>query len=154
MEDDYSSWIGFPKSSKEYVRGIKAFMENSFPIHAKGEEMKCPCKVCVNRYWHTQTVIYDHLICSGPSPLHMKWIYEVSHTKVDGSTDFMDSGTGMDFEDNLGEMFNCTGKKFRDLENDYESLINAEAIHVQGIFETNEMARYGTSTGWKSKTSG
>ncbi|KAL8122118.1 hypothetical protein AgCh_018747 [Apium graveolens] len=107
-------------------------MENSFPIHAKGEEMKCPCKVCVNRYWHTQTVIYDHLICSGPSPLHMKWICEVSHTKVDGSTDFMDSGTGMDFEDNLGEMFNCTGKKFRNLENDYESLTNAEARKFYG----------------------
>ncbi|XP_074336049.1 uncharacterized protein LOC141673217 [Apium graveolens] len=132
MEDDYSSWIGFPKSSKEYVRGIKAFLENSFPIHAKGEEMKCPGKVCVNRYWHTQTVIYDHLICSGPSLLHMKWICEVSHTKVDGSTDFMDSGTGMDFEDNLGKMFNCTGKKFRDLENDYESLTNAEARKFYG----------------------
>ncbi|XP_074377014.1 uncharacterized protein LOC141718530 [Apium graveolens] len=146
MEDDYSSWIGFPKSSKEYVRGIKAFMENSFPIHAKGEEMKCPCKVCVNRYWHTQTVIYDHLIYSGPSPLHMKWICEVSHTKVDGSTDFMDSGTGMDFEDNLGEMFNCIGKKFRDLENDYESLTNAEARKFYGHVREGKQPLYPGST--------
>ncbi|XP_074360953.1 uncharacterized protein LOC141701189 [Apium graveolens] len=146
MEDDYSSWIGFLKSSKEYVRGIKAFMENSFPIHAKGEEMKCPCKVCVNRYWHTQTVIYDHLICSGPSPLHIKWICEVSHTKVDGSTDFMDSGTGMDFEDNLGEMFNCTGKKFRDLENDYESLTNAEARKFYGHVREGKQPLYPEST--------
>ncbi|XP_074323864.1 uncharacterized protein LOC141660776 [Apium graveolens] len=146
MEDDYSSWIGFPKSSKEYVRGIKAFMENSFPIHAKGEEMKCPCKVCVNRYWHTQIVIYDHLICSGPSPLHMKWICEVSHTKIDGSTDLMDSGTGIDFEDNLGEMFNCTGKKFRDLENDYESLTNAEARKFYGHVREGKQPLYPGST--------
>ena len=122
MDDDYCSWIEFPKSSKEYVAGIKAFLETAFPIYAKGQEMKCPCKVCVNRYWHLQTIIYDHLICSGPSPLHMKWICEVSHTKVDGSNDVMEG-----FEDNLGEMFKCTGKKFRDLENDYESLTNAEA---------------------------
>ncbi|XP_074351452.1 uncharacterized protein LOC141690560 [Apium graveolens] len=146
MEDDYSSWIGFPKSSKEYVRGIKAFLENSFPIYAKGEEMKCPCKVCVNRYWHTQTVIYDHLICSGPSPLHMKWICEVSHTKVDGSTNFMDSGTGMDFEDNFGEMFNCTGKKFRDSENDYESLTNAEARKFYGHVREGKQPLYPGST--------
>ena len=33
----------------------------------------------------------------------------------------------MYFEDNLGEMLNCTGKMFRDLENDYEGLINVEA---------------------------
>ncbi|KAK1369068.1 hypothetical protein POM88_035160 [Heracleum sosnowskyi] len=52
MDDDYTSWIGFPKSSKEYVKGIEEFMKNAFPVNCKGEEMKCPCKVCVNRNWH------------------------------------------------------------------------------------------------------
>ncbi|KAK1389924.1 hypothetical protein POM88_018102 [Heracleum sosnowskyi] len=145
MDGDYTSWIGFPKSSKAYVTGIIAFIENAFPVYRKGEEMKCPCKACVNRNWHLQNVILDHLICNGPSPLHVKWICEVAHTKVEGSDAFMDCETGtgsednfagmgfegnlagMGFEDNLGEMFNCTGGRFRDLENEYEDLTNAEA---------------------------
>lgn len=28
-------------TSKEYERGIKAFLENDFPIYAKGKKMKC-----------------------------------------------------------------------------------------------------------------
>ena len=42
-------------------------------------------------------------------------------------TDYMKCGTRVDFEENLGDMYNFTGKKFRDLENDYEGLTNAEA---------------------------
>ena len=67
MEAD---WIGLPRYSEEYVSGIQAFMENMFPLFSVGEEMKCPCKKCNDQYWHRQDVIYDHLICRGPSPLH------------------------------------------------------------------------------------
>ncbi|KAK1360225.1 hypothetical protein POM88_044699 [Heracleum sosnowskyi] len=104
MDDDYTSWIGFPKSSKEYVKGIEAFMKNAFPVNRKGEEMKCPCKVCVNRNWHLYKVLFYHLICNGPSPLHLKWIFEVSHTKVEGSNAFMDCETRIGFEENLEGM--------------------------------------------------
>ena len=90
MDEDYTSWIGFPKSSEEYRRGIKAFLKNAFPVYCKGEEMKCPCKQCVNRNWYIQDVIYDHLICNGPSTLHLKWICEVSHSRVYAGDDFMD----------------------------------------------------------------
>ncbi|KAK1370825.1 hypothetical protein POM88_036917 [Heracleum sosnowskyi] len=113
MEPD---WIGFPRYSKEYVRGIKAFVKNAFPLFCVGEEMKCPCKICNNQNWHRRDVIYDHLIYQGPSLLHVQWICEISQTKVNNSTDFMNCETGTEFGDNLQAMFNCTSKRFQNVE--------------------------------------
>lgn len=114
MEAD---WIGLPRYSEAYVSGIQAFVENAFPLFSVGEEMKCPCKKCNGQYWHRQDVIYDHLICRGPSALHVQWIYDVSQKKVENSTanigsDFMDCETGYDFGDNLEAM----GKMFENLD--------------------------------------
>ena len=69
----------------------------------------------MDRKWHRRGVIYDHLICSGPSPGHVKWICDVSQTEI-----------GMDFGDNLDAMFNCTGKKF-EYQGEREQGPNAEA---------------------------
>lgn len=126
MDDQYSIWIGLPRYSVEYVNGIKSFLQNAFPIYSKGDEMKCPCRNCMDRKWHRQDVIYDHLICSGPSPGHIKWICQVSQTKVGPSATDMDCEIGMDFGDNLDAMFNCTGKKFENL-GECEEGPNAEA---------------------------
>jgi len=106
-------WIGLPRSSAEYVRGIKAFLRNAFPIYKVGDEMKCPCKKCTERYWYCENVIYDHLIFNGPSQLHAGWICEVSQTKLTAADDLMDCETEMDFEDNLDVMFNCAGYNFQ-----------------------------------------
>ncbi|XP_074374561.1 uncharacterized protein LOC141714968 [Apium graveolens] len=110
--DEYYIWIGFPRSSPEYIRGIKAFLKNAFPIYKNGDQMKCPCKKCTERNWYCQDVIYDHLVCNGPSPLHADWICEVSQTKLGGTDDFEDCEMGIEFEDNLDVMFNYTRKNF------------------------------------------
>ena len=43
--DEYTAWIGFPRYSQEYVNGVKAFLENAFPIFCKGDEMKSLAQV-------------------------------------------------------------------------------------------------------------
>lgn len=113
MDNEYYIWIGLPRSSAEYVRGIKAFLRNAFPIYKVGDEMKCPCKKCTERYWYCENVIYDHLIFNGPSQLHAGWICEVSQTKLIGVDDLRDCETEMDFEDNLDVMFKCAGYNFQ-----------------------------------------
>ncbi|XP_074352570.1 uncharacterized protein LOC141691710 [Apium graveolens] len=110
--DEYYIWIGFPRSSPEYIRGIKAILKNAFPIYKNGDQMKCPCKKCTERNWYCQDVIYDHLVCNGPSPLHADWICEVSQTKLGGTDDFEDCEMGIEFEDNLDAIFNYTRKNF------------------------------------------
>ena len=42
MDDEYTIWIGLPRYSEEYTRGIRSFIENAFPIFGKGDEMQCP----------------------------------------------------------------------------------------------------------------
>ncbi|XP_074323576.1 uncharacterized protein LOC141685328 [Apium graveolens] len=115
-DNDLNNWIGLPRSSREYKKGMQLFVENAFPLFSKGDEMKCPCKDCNDRMWHRQDVIYDHLICRGPSFLHVQWICKISQAKVKKSTDFTGCETGTSFEDNLGAMFDCTGRRFQNIE--------------------------------------
>ncbi|XP_017225108.2 uncharacterized protein LOC108201324 [Daucus carota subsp. sativus] len=116
MEEESNIWIGLPRYSAEYGKGVEDFLKNAFHVGAVGNKMKCPCKHCINRKWHTRNVINDHLVCSGPSPAHVKWIYDTSQMKTQSSSNFMDYETGMDFGNNLDEMFNCMGKKFDNCE--------------------------------------
>lgn len=127
MDSEYYIWIGLPRSSAEYVRGVTAFLRNAFPIYKVGDEMKCPCKKCTERNWYCENVIYDHLIFNGPSPLHTGWICEVSQTKLIGVDDHMDCATEMDFEDNLDVMFKCAGYKFGQNPKDFVVEPNPEA---------------------------
>ncbi|XP_074325524.1 uncharacterized protein LOC141663604 [Apium graveolens] len=111
MDDDLSQWITLPKYSTPYIKGIKDFLENAFPKFSVGDEILCPCKNCRNGKWHTQDLIYDHLICHGPCPLYANWICEVSSKdhRIDieraENMGFEDSFT---FGDNLDEMFHRT----------------------------------------------
>ncbi|XP_074359754.1 uncharacterized protein LOC141699836 [Apium graveolens] len=110
MDSESNVWIGLPRYSTKYGQGVTNILDNAFPVCARGKEMKCPCKNCIDRKWHTREVINDHLIYSGPSLAHVKWIYETSQMKPKVSTNFMDYETGMEFGNNLEEMFKCMGK--------------------------------------------
>ncbi|XP_074379270.1 uncharacterized protein LOC141720620 [Apium graveolens] len=116
MDDDLSQWITLPKYSTPYIKGIKDFLENAFPKFSVGDEMLCPCKNCRNGKWHTQDLIYDHLICHGPCPLYANWICEVlsKDHRIDieraENMGFQDSFT---FGDNLDEMFHRTNDTTR-----------------------------------------
>ena len=117
MEPDYDySWIGLPRYNKEYKMGIKAFVDKAFPLFGVGDEMKCPCRDCNDRKWHSQDVIYDHLICRGPSLLQVQWICKISQAKVKNSTNSKDFEAGNSFGDNVEAMFDCTGKRFQNVE--------------------------------------
>ena len=112
MDNEYYVWIELHRSCSEYVRGTKNILKNAFPVYKIGDEMKFPCKKCSKRYWCSEQIIYDHLVCNGPSQLHIEWICEVFKTKLGDTDDFMESEERMDFPDNLDAMFSCTGKKF------------------------------------------
>ena len=141
MDDEYTIWIGLPRYSEEYTRGIRSFIENAFPIFGKGDEMQCPCKNCMNRKWHRQDVVYDHLICSGPSSIHVKWICDISSSKNRSRNESMGNETGMDFGDNLGAMFRGTGMKFDNV-GESEDLPNGEAKRFYGHVKEGKQPLY------------
>ncbi|XP_074349565.1 uncharacterized protein LOC141689234 [Apium graveolens] len=103
-------WIELPKFSEGYIRGIRSFLRNAFSRYFVGDEITCPCKNFDNHRWHCEDVIFDHLIYSGPSPLLVIWICEISNTENIN----MEFDEGVYFGDNLGEMLhrmhNCQDK--------------------------------------------
>ena len=68
MDVEGKKWLSFPRYSEIYRQGVLDFVSNAFENHAIGNELKCPCRKCINRFWSGATAICDHLICNGPSP--------------------------------------------------------------------------------------
>ncbi|XP_074358477.1 uncharacterized protein LOC141697823 [Apium graveolens] len=85
--------------------------------------MTCPCRNCKNNKWQRREFIYDHLICSGPYPLYVNWIVEVSQilSANNGSEDEdMDWENNLHFGDNLDEMLDRTNGPNVDSKRFYE----------------------------------
>ncbi|KAK1367598.1 hypothetical protein POM88_033690 [Heracleum sosnowskyi] len=118
-------WINLPKYNQGYIKGIKAFIKNAFPELAVGDEMTCPYKNCKNIKWHRKDLVYDHLICSGPSPLYATWIVEKAQVPVpnyESSDDDMDLEDNINFGDNLDEMLHRTSGPNADAKKFYSHL--------------------------------
>lgn len=117
MDDEETIWINLPKFSERYVSGVEAFIQNAFPKFSVGDEITCPCKNCNNRKWYRADVIYNHLICSGPSTLYANWVYEVSLRSDRDSEDLIDCETNINFGDTLDEMLHRTNGPNDDVKN-------------------------------------
>ncbi|XP_074342445.1 uncharacterized protein LOC141680006 [Apium graveolens] len=102
--DLLEGWIELPKFSEGYIRGIRSFLRNAFSRYSVGDEITCPYKNYDNHRWHREDVNFDHLIYSGPSPLLVNWICEISNTENVN----MEFDEGVYFGDNLGEMLHRT----------------------------------------------
>ena len=99
-----------PRFSKEYMDGVKFFLDFAFSIRdLEGEQILCPCAKCANSYWRTRDVVYEHLICKGFVMGYRKWIFHgegLSSTGVDAD---------MDVEDPHDDIDNLLKEMFRDV---------------------------------------
>ncbi|XP_060177729.1 uncharacterized protein LOC132607651 [Lycium barbarum] len=77
-------WVGGEKSTNEYDRGVKYFLDKACGRASQGNEILCPCKRCFNRYWHTRTVVENHLFGYGFVNGYTKWVF---HGEGFSSTD-------------------------------------------------------------------
>ncbi|XP_060183024.1 uncharacterized protein LOC132612978 [Lycium barbarum] len=68
-------WMDLRRSTNEYDRGVKYFLDKAFERASQGNEILCPCKRCFNRYWHTQTVVENHLFGYGFVNGYTKWVF-------------------------------------------------------------------------------
>lgn len=108
MSDKGKIWLYRPRYSKEYIKGVKDFVENAMTNYAVDDELKCPCSLCKSRQWWGRDDVYNHLICNGPHLLVAQWIYDVSNLKEEGNTDLMDWEENTGFGDNLDQMLDVT----------------------------------------------
>lgn len=142
MANEENIWIGLPKFSEGYISGVKDFIRNAFSRFRVGDEITCPCKNCTNRKWRRQDVIYDHLIYNGPSPLHMKWIFDVSRSDVGMDDEHMDWEGGIDFGDNLREMLHLTQINRQNIEEGQPSRPSVNAENLHRCFEDGRQPLY------------
>ncbi|XP_074356115.1 uncharacterized protein LOC141695802 [Apium graveolens] len=105
MSEAEEIWINLPRSSDEYINGVKNFVKNVMAKYAVGAELKCPCGNFNSKMWWAPDDVFNHLVCKGHSLDVVKWIYDVSNL---GDTDVRDCEINIGFEDNHNQMLNLT----------------------------------------------
>ena len=64
MSDKGRIWLNHPRFSKEYINGVKGFVENAMANYAIENALKCPCSLFDSRQWWARDNVYNHLICN------------------------------------------------------------------------------------------
>ena len=138
------NWALLPKYSEEYIRGVKDFVSNGFANFGVGTELRCPCKKCINRFWHSRDVVQDHLICQGPYPEFVNWIYEISTSKFkkisDTSDDMECDQGGFGLGDDFDEMIRNSYKN--DIDTSGKNQMNKDAINFYRLVEEGKQPLY------------
>ncbi|KAK1373230.1 hypothetical protein POM88_029423 [Heracleum sosnowskyi] len=104
------TWVSLPKYSEAYSDGVIDFVRNALDNFGQGDEIRCPCKDCSNRFWFSQEDVYDHLVFNGPCPTFANWIFEVSTVKFRKTNDRTDCEMGMGLGEIFDEMIHNEGK--------------------------------------------
>ena len=105
------NWLELPKNSEGYSIGATDFVRNAFDNFVLGNELRCPCKDCSNRFWFCQDNVYEHLIFNGPCPSFSNWIFEVLTDKFRKHNDVeMDGDTHIGLGEDFDEMIRNEGR--------------------------------------------
>ncbi|XP_059316721.1 uncharacterized protein LOC132067483 isoform X1 [Lycium ferocissimum] len=75
MDNEDKSWMNCLRWTEEYSRGVNNFLDKAFERASQGDEILCPCKKCVNRYWHYRNVVEEHLVVEGFVDNYTKWVF-------------------------------------------------------------------------------
>ncbi|XP_060210618.1 uncharacterized protein LOC132637562 [Lycium barbarum] len=75
MDNEDKSWMNCLRWTEEYSRGVNNFLDKAFERASQGDEILCPCKKCVNRYWHYKNVVEDHLVVEGFVDNYTEWVF-------------------------------------------------------------------------------
>jgi hypothetical protein len=96
-------WMYLPRRLHEFEAGVIDFLNASFAKAAKGSQICCPCKRCMNRYWHRRDEVFDHLKGHGFVEDYYVWVFHgegASQTRF--NTGLEDNGDGIhDYFDEL-----------------------------------------------------
>ncbi|XP_070003906.1 uncharacterized protein [Nicotiana sylvestris] len=73
MDNGDKSWMNLLRWTDEYIRGVNDFLDKAFERASQENEILCPCKKCLNRYWYYRNVLEDHLVVHGFVDGYTKW---------------------------------------------------------------------------------
>lgn len=67
------SWIELRnRASREYFDGVDKFLDFAYQ-HNDNPYIKCPCRKCLNRFFHTRDYVKEHIIVDGFMPNYKRW---------------------------------------------------------------------------------
>ena len=105
MGDD-RSWMYLPRAFQDFENGVIKFLNASFAKATRGNQIRCPCRQCKNRYWYRRNEVFDHLKVEGFVENYEVWTFHGEEMNCDVSDD--DCSVR---HDNVDELLN---DRFRD----------------------------------------
>ncbi|XP_042976258.1 uncharacterized protein LOC122304968 [Carya illinoinensis] len=94
--------------SREYEEGVRQFLAMAIAHTPTTDQIRCPCKRCRNRAFHSIRTVEDHLFLRGFDPTYQCWIFHgeddpflstpLSDEEADDTFDFSE------YPDDLDEM--------------------------------------------------
>lgn len=70
------NWMRLPnRLCKEYIDGIKSFMDVAKKCVDKNNQVRCPCVKCMNVFFKPLDVVENHLYKPGMSVSYQRWVY-------------------------------------------------------------------------------
>ncbi|XP_057247163.1 uncharacterized protein LOC130589685 [Beta vulgaris subsp. vulgaris] len=84
------SWMRLPRRLPEFENGLVNFLNASFAKASRGNQIRCPCKQCKNRYWCHRSEVYDHLKVDGFVDDYEIWSFHGEDHVSMGQVDVME----------------------------------------------------------------
>ncbi|XP_044442192.1 uncharacterized protein [Triticum aestivum] len=106
-------WIRGTLFCREYINGVKEFMNLIQEKFSEDDKILCPCRECLNhKYWH-QAVVNKHILTNGMETTYTHWIYhgeDFDADVIEHPVDVHDIEDGNNGDDQFDEMFGdlCT----------------------------------------------
>ncbi|KAF5450521.1 hypothetical protein F2P56_030861 [Juglans regia] len=85
--------------SPEYDEGVRQFLAMAQAHAATADQIRCPCRRCRNRAFHSIRIVEDHLFLRGIDPTYTEWIFH-------GEEDPILNSTFSDEEDDVASSYN------------------------------------------------
>nr|XP_040251541.1 uncharacterized protein LOC120968676 [Aegilops tauschii subsp. strangulata] len=101
-------WIHGTLFSREYIEGVKEFMNFIQEKFSEDDKIFCPCRKCLNHHYQHQTVANTHILTYGMESTYTRWIYHGEDFDVDvieHRVDVHDTEDGDNGADRFEEMF-------------------------------------------------
>ncbi|XP_074374170.1 uncharacterized protein LOC141714555 [Apium graveolens] len=106
MTEKGNTWLNLPNYTKGYMDGVKLYVKKAMANFGRGDEIKCPCRMCENWLWWGGSDVESHLIWSGPFSPFIQSIYDVS--LLADKTDNVKLEHNTRFPYNLDDMLDVT----------------------------------------------
>ncbi|XP_059309701.1 uncharacterized protein LOC132060800 [Lycium ferocissimum] len=115
MDNGDKSWMNHLRWPEEYADGVNYFLDKAFERASQGNEILCPCKKCMNRYWHYRNMVEDHLVVHRFVDNYTKWVFHGEGVLSRNTPHPINDDEGSNLRDGIDGLLHDT---FRNVEGD------------------------------------